>query len=133
MKRIFTGLLLAASIGIAVAACDDHDHDYESAYGGADDSAYCGQATTCGSCTPLNGCGWCFNSDGTGTCASGPDQCSTPEFSWTWDPSGCRETADAGVVAAPDTGTTAAEAGASPDSGPSSIDAADEAEASALP
>jgi hypothetical protein len=127
MKRIVFSLVFAASIGIAVAACDDHDHDYDRAYGGGDDTAYCGEATTCGACTPLDGCGWCFNADGTGTCTTGPDQCTTQEFSWTWEPSGCRETADAGVVGATDAAVS------TPDGAAIAIDAADEAEASAVP
>jgi hypothetical protein len=103
MKRIFSSVFFASAIAIAAAACDSGDDGYGEIYGGG--YGYCAGATTCGACTPLNGCGWCFNADGTGTCTSSPDECTTPEFSWTWDPSGCRETADAGVVV-PDAGAS---------------------------
>jgi hypothetical protein len=124
MKRIFTSVLFASAIGLAVAACDSGDDDYNEAYGGGGGGyGDCAAATTCGACTPLNGCGWCFNSDGVGTCTSGPDQCTTPEFSWTWDPSGCRETADAGVVS-PDAGASALDGGMEADSASSTDDGA---------
>ena len=139
MKRIFTGVLFAAAIGIAVAACDSGDDGYGYAYagGGGGGAAYCAQATSCGACTPLNGCGWCFDSDGTGTCTTGPDQCTTQEFSWTWDPSGCRETADAGVVGA-DGGASTSDTGVSPEGAPvvddaAAGDAADGGESTATP
>jgi hypothetical protein len=135
MKRIFTGVLFAAAIGIAVAACDSGDDDYPNAYGGGGEDGSCAQATSCGACTPLNGCGWCFNADGTGTCTTGPDQCATQEFSWTWDLSGCRESADAAVVGA-DGGAT--DTGVSPDSAvvaddAATGDAADGGESTATP
>jgi hypothetical protein len=124
MRRFFSGLVFVAALGVAVVACDSGDDDYVGGYGGGGGNGYCAQATTCGSCTPLDGCGWCFNSNGVGTCTSGPDQCSTPEFSWTWDPTGCRETADAGVTLGPDGGDAAAEASVGAD-GAASGDAAE--------
>lgn len=77
-------------------------------------SAACRPYTTCSTCTPVLGCGWCFDSDGTGECVSGPDDCRTQVFSWTWNESGCRIPADAGtgpvVVVADDAGAVAVEA-----------------------
>ena len=58
----------------------------------------CAAYASCESCTPIPGCGWCFDSNGTGQCASDPDSCSTPAFSWTWNSDGCRIAADAGAV-----------------------------------
>jgi hypothetical protein len=58
----------------------------------------CAVYASCESCTPISGCGWCFDSNGTGQCASDPDSCSTPAFSWTWNSDGCRVAADAGAV-----------------------------------
>jgi hypothetical protein len=98
MRSAVTGSILASLITVALAACGSDG-------GGADAgpylASYCGQFTTCGTCTPANGCGWCYNDDGTGTCAASPDECPTLAFSWTWDPSGCRVTADASVIPEP--------------------------------
>jgi hypothetical protein len=95
MRSAITGPIVASLIAIALGACGTD--------GGGDDGgpnlpSYCGQFTTCGTCTPQNGCGWCYNDDGTGTCAPSPDACPTLAFSWTWDPDGCRVTAEASVV-----------------------------------
>jgi hypothetical protein len=37
-------------------------------------------------------------------CAASPDECVTPAFGWTWNPSGCRIPADASTAQAPDAG-----------------------------
>ena len=92
MTRILAGTLVAAAVGMAVGACDDGRYRNRDGY---DDACY--QYSSCGSCTPVAGCGWCYNSDGTGQCAAGPGACTTTEFTWTWNPDGCRATADAGV------------------------------------
>jgi hypothetical protein len=100
--------LVAASIALvalALGACETNSDD-GAVYSGYSDG--CRQFTTCGTCTPVLGCGWCFDSDGTGICAADPDECVTPVFSWTWNPSGCRVPAtvgagqaDAGAVPVP--------------------------------
>ncbi len=69
----------------------------------------CHLYASCGACTPVEGCGWCYDSNGAGQCASDPDFCATQEFTWTWDPSGCRVEADAGISIEP------ADAGAPPE------------------
>jgi hypothetical protein len=83
---------------IVLGACEDDSGaggaDY--AYGGFHDE--CHAFLSCGTCTPIEGCGWCFDSDGTGLCASSPDECTTPAFGWTWNPSGCRIPADASTT-----------------------------------
>ena len=94
MRRV-----VAASVALAalvLGACEGSSDSGYVSYGGYSDG--CRQFTSCGTCTPVNGCGWCFDSDGTGICASGPDECVTPVFSWTWNPSGCRVPASAGTT-----------------------------------
>ena len=60
--------------------------------------AACQQSTSCEACTPLPGCGWCYKEDGTGMCADDPNDCAaSTSFRWTWEPTGCRVTADASV------------------------------------
>ena len=98
MRSFFKGAIVASLVGLALAACGND--------GGGDDAGpdlagYCSAFVSCETCTPANGCGWCYDSNGTGTCAASPDECPTLSFSWTWDPSGCRVTADASVVPAP--------------------------------
>jgi hypothetical protein len=96
--------LVAASVAFAalvLGACEGSSDSGNAGYGTYFDE--CRQFTSCGTCTPVNGCGWCFDSDGTGMCAAGPDECVTPAFSWTWNPSGCRVPASVGT-AAPDAG-----------------------------
>ncbi len=91
--------LVATSVALAalvLGACESNSDDGFAGY-----SAYydgCRQFTSCGTCTPVNGCGWCFDSDGTGMCAASPDECATPVFSWTWNPSGCRVPASVGAA-----------------------------------
>lgn len=97
MNRWLGASILASVVAIALAACSDSSGAYYAvpASGGA---SYCSQFTSCGTCTPVQGCGWCFTRSG-GMCASGPDQCGTLEFTWTWDPPGCPG-ADASVAPA---------------------------------
>lgn len=60
----------------------------------------CNQYPSCETCTPAAGCGWCDKNDGTGICADDPNDCAASTvFRWTWEPSGCRIFADAGVNA----------------------------------
>ena len=87
-----------AGAALVLGACES-----DSADDGGGGCAYgyhdaCHQFASCGTCTPVNGCGWCFDSNGTGICAASPDECATPAFSWTWNPSGCRVPADAGAA-----------------------------------
>jgi hypothetical protein len=125
MKRWTLGLCVAATLGVGLApsleGCDDGGR-YDHNYGGGGGWAECEQYTTCGACTPVSGCGWCQASDGTGLCADDPSACAgAQQFSWTWDPSGCRVTADASVVTmAPEGGGKTA-----PDAGPSGDATAD--------
>ncbi len=100
-----------------LGACDSGSPNASFGYGYAS-GASCTQYSSCDTCTPVVGCGWCYEADGTGTCASGPDQCTTNSFAWTWDPSGCRvaatptaqEDASTAEDAASDTLTRAADA-----------------------
>jgi hypothetical protein len=112
MRRAIAGSIAASLVAVVVGACGNNAGGPD---GGPDLTGFCSQFTTCGTCTPQNGCGWCYDSDGTGTCAADPDECSTPAFSWTWDPDGCRVAADASVVPEP-APSSAPEAGA--DQGP---------------
>jgi hypothetical protein len=96
MNRLWVSFLLAASGGLLFSACDDG-----SGWGYAGGGGYAGSCSlqlSCGTCTPVNGCGWCTAPNGMGVCASDPDYCPTQEFTWTWDPSGCRVAADASVI-----------------------------------
>ena len=106
MRSFSRGAIAASLVGLALAACGNDGGNGVDA--GSDLTGYCSGFVSCETCTPANGCGWCYDSNGTGTCAASPDECPTQSFSWTWDPSGCRVTADASVVPAP----TLAEAGA---------------------
>jgi hypothetical protein len=100
--------ILAAAMAVGalvLGACETDSGDDHVSYGGYYDG--CRNYTSCGTCTPVNGCGWCCDADGTGLCASSPDECVTPAFSWTWNPSGCRIPADAGAVQASSDAETA--------------------------
>ena len=64
------------------AACfDDGGYDTGPSYS----PVYCGQFTSCDTCTPVLGCGWC--SMGTkGACVDQPNACANVDnFYWTWD------------------------------------------------
>jgi hypothetical protein len=100
VRRIVPAAFASA---LLVGACNGGDDSSATSYGGY--GAYgdgCHAFSSCTTCTPVNGCGWCFNSDGTGMCTASPDECATPVFSWTWNPSGCRVAADASAVQAPE-------------------------------
>jgi hypothetical protein len=101
MRSTIAGPILASLIAVAVGACGSDGGGGSESGSGPGPTAYCTQYSTCDTCTPANGCGWCYDSDGTGMCASGPDQCATQAFSWTWDIQGCRVAADASVVPEP--------------------------------
>jgi hypothetical protein len=102
------GGIAAIAISLLVlGACETESSDVGFTGGGGFRDA-CRQFTSCGACTPIEGCGWCFDADGQGLCASGPDECLTPAFSWTWNETGCRVPADAAagvVVVADDAGS----------------------------
>ncbi len=97
MRVVSRAAAAAALIAIPLGACSSDGGQ------GANPPAVtdCAQFTSCAACTPVIGCGWCYDSDGTGACAPGPNGCATPSFSWTWNPSGCRVTAEAGVAPGP--------------------------------
>lgn len=101
--RVGAGMLMAAVIALGLGACDGNHDEY--GMSGGRSSADCSQHTTCGTCTPVVGCGWCFNGNGVGSCAADPDACKGSAFSWTWEPTGCRVSADASTVPG-DAGTT---------------------------
>jgi len=83
-------------VAVAASACDDSSDDgWDYVYGNG--RSFCGQYTTCVTCTPVSGCGWCFEGAGTGRCVDGPDECAGQSFGWTWEPRGCGIPADAGV------------------------------------
>jgi hypothetical protein len=96
MKRVLIGVLLASSVGLALASCDNGSWGTVS-YGSGGSGGYCSANTSCGTCTPVDGCGWCAAPNGTGVCAPDPDDCPTLEFTWTWDPNGCRVVAEASI------------------------------------
>jgi hypothetical protein len=116
----WTAVAVCAAV-LAACEADSTQTDPPYSYGYYDG---CRQYASCGTCTPVLGCGWCFDSDGTGECVSTPAACSTPVFSWTWNPSGCRVPADAQAGSPP----SAIDAGA-----PTVGDDAGEADASATP
>jgi hypothetical protein len=130
MKRILTAALTALLLAIALGACDDGSQD-DPGYGYASSGVDCSQYASCGTCTPVLGCGWCYNGNGAGTCASDPDRCTGSQFSWTWEPTGCRVAADAsavGVDAGAESGADAAldgDAAPASDAAPSSDAAGD--------
>jgi hypothetical protein len=96
MKRPLTTAAVLCLGLIALGACGDEKVRLEPF--AAPSRASCGAYASCSACTPVVGCGWCDNADGTGTCATSPDACAGAAFSWTWDPSGCRVPAEAGVL-----------------------------------
>jgi hypothetical protein len=89
----------AFACALVIGACNGGDDSTATSFGGyAGYGGGCQMFTSCTACTPVPGCGWCFDSDGNGMCAPSPDECATPAFSWTWNPSGCRVAADASIV-----------------------------------
>jgi hypothetical protein len=96
LKRGFA-LLAFASVALVVACSDESRGGYGLRSRGSRD-AMCGAQSSCLTCTPVVGCGWCQLPDGTGRCVDDPNDCQrATTFSWTWEPSGCREAADASV------------------------------------
>jgi hypothetical protein len=117
-KQVLTCALVATLAAMAASACDGgsgYVDERERGNGGS-----CEQYASCGTCTPVSGCGWCTTSTGQGLCAADPNECAgASDFNWTWDPSGCLVTADAGVAASTGGGDGAApsETGASEGAG----------------
>ena len=87
-----------ASTALLFSACGDEHYRYSGSRASSRTASTCAEATSCGECTPLLGCGWCGNSDGSGTCTTSPNHCEGQTFSWTWEPTGCRATVDAGAI-----------------------------------
>jgi hypothetical protein len=100
MNRLIALLLSASSVALLLAACDAGgswgNWGYGAGNGGA--TSTCSANKSCETCTPVSGCGWCTAPNGSGVCSPNPDDCPTEQFSWTWDPSGCRVIADASIV-----------------------------------
>jgi hypothetical protein len=96
MKRAATAFLCLLGAALSLGACEG---DGSTSSGGAGYAyAACNQYASCEACTPIQGCGWCYKDDGAGVCADDPNDCATAtSFRWTWEPTGCRVTADAGV------------------------------------
>jgi hypothetical protein len=95
---------MALLFALLPAACID-DGGYDS--GPSYVPVYCGQFTSCATCTPVLGCGWC--SMGTkGACVDQPNACANVEnFYWTWELDGCPGAGDAGAAGGgPDAGAT---------------------------
>jgi hypothetical protein len=85
-----------SALALSLIACEEDKGSSGSGYG----YAACRQYDSCETCTPVAGCGWCYKDDGTGMCADDPNDCAAATaFRWTWEPTGCRVTADAGVNA----------------------------------
>jgi hypothetical protein len=101
MNRALLGTLLASTLVMAFSACDA---GLSGSVGPAPTN--CSPYLSCDTCTPVYGCGWCAAPNGSGVCASDPDYCPTLEFSWTWDPKGCRVAADASVGPTDDASVT---------------------------
>jgi hypothetical protein len=114
MKRVATGTLFALTalvLASTLGACDDSALP---GHGNLQTATSCTEMRSCDTCTPVAGCGWCFNGTGSGTCVADPDQCSGAQFSWTWEPSGCRVNADASTID-PDAGALDASHDGSPE------------------
>ena len=123
MKHVLSFALACLGTALAISACDDHHgHGHGGFAGGGKDLALqCAQLATCGACTPVEGCGWCSVAGGGGACLTDPDDCDAQQFSWTWDPQGCAQGADAGI-GTPVTPVTPVDAGTAPL--PTPVDAA---------
>ena len=79
-------MALLFAFALLPAACfDDGGYDTGPSYS----PVYCGQFTSCNTCTPVLGCGWC--SMGTkGACVDQPNACANVDnFYWTWELDGC--------------------------------------------
>ncbi len=97
-KHLGAATFLLLAVALPVGACDDEPTNLPQGVTYAASTGFCSSFRSCDTCTPQNGCGWCYDSDGTGQCASGPDECATPAFEWTWNPDGCRVTAHASTA-----------------------------------
>ena len=87
------------------AACID-DSGYNN-QGPSYGPVYCGQFTSCATCTPVLGCGWC-SMGSKGACVDQPNACAAAaNFYWTWELDGCPGAGDAGAAdGGPDAGAT---------------------------
>jgi len=66
-------------------ACFDDDYGPGPSYS----PVYCGQFTSCATCTPVLGCGWC-SMGSKGACVDQPNACAAvANFYWTWELDGC--------------------------------------------
>jgi hypothetical protein len=97
MKRTLIALLSTSSVALLLGACDTGGSWGYGGYSGGGGETSCSAYTSCDTCTPVSGCGWCTAPSGSGVCSPDPDDCPTEQFSWTWNPSGCRVVADASV------------------------------------
>ncbi len=92
-------VVAAAAVASAVVALACGDSRVQRGGRAGASATSCSAKTTCGTCTPVLGCGWCQLDDGSGRCVDDPNDCADHDvFTWTWEPSGCREPADAGVA-----------------------------------
>jgi hypothetical protein len=82
MKRAVLLLLFAL---LPVACIDDSGYNP----GPSSGPVYCGQFTSCETCTPVLGCGWC-SMGSKGACVDQPNACAgAANFYWTWELDGC--------------------------------------------
>ena len=96
MKRVAVGTLFALLVlASTLGGCEDRGFRGD---GISQRASACAQMTSCDTCTPVVGCGWCFHGNGGGSCVADPDQCGGQQFSWTWEPNGCRVGADASTI-----------------------------------
>lgn len=89
---------MALLLALLPAACIDDGYDAGPSY----TPVYCGQFTSCTTCTPVLGCGWC-QSGTKGACVDQPNACANvSDFYWTWELAGCpgvpRTDVDAGAT-----------------------------------
>jgi hypothetical protein len=98
----YAGMMLL--LALLPAACID-DGGYNP--GPSNGPVYCGQFTSCGTCTPVLGCGWC-SMGSKGACVDQPNACAdVANFYWTWELDGCPGAGDAGAAGGgPDAGAT---------------------------
>ena len=122
-RRLAWGALLGASMVTLFAACGDDDAGGLYAITAP---ANCSSYSACGTCTPVPGCGWCYGGAAGDFCAPDPGQCPTTPSGWTWDATGCRVPAEAGVATS---GSSTEDAGPAADAAPSAADAAPGADA----
>lgn len=99
VRRGIIGGVTVTLVIVALGACSDEHYRAGRGYtSGSRAAATCSSVSTCGACTPIVGCGWCALPNGTGYCVTGPDACDAQAFSWTWEPTGCREPVDASGI-----------------------------------